>query len=198
MRQLVSNLSFNSDVELKVLNEIWALDHIFTNHLLSQITLLSKYRVGAKLTKRYDRAQSPAQRLAPHPAPTEETRGLLDETLSTIQSKQIEERIEELLIQLERLSIFTPRTKPGPRVNRASNSGHHPEILDEASNQASWRSWREALREVGVFHTCLRSPRRGGQRRGLAPCQPGAVLIVGGSAPPRPATGRRGVHLGRF
>ncbi len=62
MRELVGYLRFDTDKELLVLNEIWALDMIYTNHLLANQKLVFKQRDGAKVTKRYDRAATPYAR----------------------------------------------------------------------------------------------------------------------------------------
>ncbi len=56
VRTLVGYLRFDTDVELEVLNRIWDLDHRFTNLLCTQQKLISRERVGAKVTKRHDPA----------------------------------------------------------------------------------------------------------------------------------------------
>lgn len=43
---------------------------LFTNYLLAQQKLIEKHRHGAKVTKRYDRAQTPYQRFSAHTAVT--------------------------------------------------------------------------------------------------------------------------------
>ena len=54
VRQLVGDLRFDTDQELKVLNEIWQLDQRFTNHLLAQSKLIDRHREGSKIVKRHD------------------------------------------------------------------------------------------------------------------------------------------------
>jgi len=70
VRELVGYLRFDTDKELLVLNEIWALKMIYTNHLLANQKLVFNQRDGAKVTKRYDRAQTPYQRFSAHTAVT--------------------------------------------------------------------------------------------------------------------------------
>jgi hypothetical protein len=62
VRELVGYLRFDTDKELSVLNEIWALDMGYTNYLLAQQKLVFKQRDGSKVTKRYDRATTPLAR----------------------------------------------------------------------------------------------------------------------------------------
>lgn len=61
VRSLVGYLRFDTPAELAVLNEIWDLDHGFTNLVLTQQKLISRERVGAKVIKRHDAAQTPHQ-----------------------------------------------------------------------------------------------------------------------------------------
>jgi hypothetical protein len=55
-------LRFDTAKELSVLNEIWALDMIYTNHLLANHRLVFKQLDGAKAIKCYDRAPTPYAR----------------------------------------------------------------------------------------------------------------------------------------
>jgi Integrase core domain len=62
VRSLVGYLRFDTEEELELLNEIWELDRLFTNLLCAQQKLISRQRVGAKVIKRHDRAQTPFER----------------------------------------------------------------------------------------------------------------------------------------
>jgi hypothetical protein len=74
VRQLVGYLRFDTVHELELLNRIWSLDGTFTNYLLAQQKLVMKQRHGAKVTKRYDRAQTPFTQALAHPEVTDVTR----------------------------------------------------------------------------------------------------------------------------
>ena len=50
-----------------MLNRIWPTLSPLINLFTPQQKLIAKTRVGAKVTKRYDRARSPYQRLLDHP-----------------------------------------------------------------------------------------------------------------------------------
>lgn len=62
VRSLVGYLRYDTPAELRLLNEIWELDHPFTNLACVQQKLISRERVGAKVIKRHDAAQTPHQR----------------------------------------------------------------------------------------------------------------------------------------
>ena len=57
VRQLVGYLRYDTPGELDLLNKIWTLQSLIGNHFYPQQKLISKIRHGAKITKRYDRAQ---------------------------------------------------------------------------------------------------------------------------------------------
>ena len=59
VRKLVGYLRFDTEKELLVLNEIWALDMGYTNYLLAQQKLVFKQRTGSRVTKCYARAATP-------------------------------------------------------------------------------------------------------------------------------------------
>ena len=139
VRQLVGYLRFDTDKELKVLNEIWKLDQVFTNHLLAQSKLLERRREGSKVTKRHDRPMTPAERVASHVSTSESTKRQLEATTTTIAPKALGDEIATLLIRLERLSAYKPKTKPPMNVNRSFNSKPDPEVFGEAMNQRSRR-----------------------------------------------------------
>ena len=54
VRQVVGYHRYDSAGELELLNQIWALQTLLTNHFGPQQKLLSKTRNGAKMTKSYD------------------------------------------------------------------------------------------------------------------------------------------------
>ena len=138
VRQLVGYLRFDTTPELELLNRIWALDGLFTNYLLAQQKLVEKHRHGAKVTKRYDRAQTPYTRALAHDGVGEASRTTMDATFAGVHMTSIHDQIQSLTAELERIAL-TKGLAPIRRVNRAFNQPSHPEVLDEAMNQASRR-----------------------------------------------------------
>ncbi len=138
VRQLVGYLRFDTDAELSVLNELWSLDGLFTNYLLAQQKLLEKHRHGAKVTKRHDRAQTPFERASAHGGVAEIARASMAATFATIHLCSLSDQIDTLTARLEHLALTKSVAAPR-RVNKSFNRSLHPEVLDEAMNQASRR-----------------------------------------------------------
>ena len=140
VRELVGYLRFDTDAELEVLNQIWELDRRFTNYLLANQKLVSKQRDGAKVIKRYDRAQTPFERALAAGVLDDEGRRRLTEAMDAVRPGELSRAIAELTTRLERLALRKVPAPVKPRVNRDFNASHHPELLGEATTQPSRRS----------------------------------------------------------
>ena len=138
VRQLVGYLRFDTAAELDVLNELWALDGLFTNYLLSQQKLIEKHRHGAKVTKRHDRAQTPFERANAHEGVSELARASMAQTFADIHLCALSDQIETLTARLEQLAL-TKSLAPKRRVHKAFNDSPYPEVFDEAMIQSSRR-----------------------------------------------------------
>jgi Integrase core domain len=66
-RRTVGYWRYDTPGEVALLNRIWAALSPVINLFLPQQKLLTKTRIGAKVSKRYDIAQTPYQRLLSHP-----------------------------------------------------------------------------------------------------------------------------------
>ncbi len=111
---------------------------MFTNYLLAQQKLVDKRRDGAKVTKRYDRAQTPYERAMTHREVTELERARMNQVFTQLHMAALSDEIERLLTQLEAFAL-NKRVAPTRRVNRSFTQPRQPEVLDEATNQASRR-----------------------------------------------------------
>ena len=120
------------------MNRIWSLDAVFTNYLLAQQKLVEKHRHGAKVTKRYDRAQTPYARALGHDGVDEASPSTMETTFVSIRMALVYDQIPSLTAELEHVAL-TKGLAPIRRVNRAFNRPSNPEVLDEAMNQASRR-----------------------------------------------------------
>jgi hypothetical protein len=100
--------------------------------------IIDRHRRGAKVTKRYDRAQAPYERALTHDGVGEASRGAMETTFAGVRMASIYDQIQSLTAELEHIAL-TKGLAPIRRVNRAFNPPSHPEVLDEAMNQASRR-----------------------------------------------------------
>jgi hypothetical protein len=137
VRELVGYLRFDTDKELSILNEIWALDMGYTNYLLAQQKLVFKQRTGSKVTKRHDRAKTPFARTLAYKGTADADRDRLNETMAAIAPGGLYRQIGALTKQLENLALSKAAAPIKPQVNRSFNAREHPELLGEATNQGS-------------------------------------------------------------
>jgi len=63
IRRAVGYLRYDSEKELKVMNEMYNVLRVYTNFFLPSMKLIEKTRVGSKVTKRYDKPKTPYQRI---------------------------------------------------------------------------------------------------------------------------------------
>jgi hypothetical protein len=138
LRSLVGYLRYDTAAELKLLNEIWTLDQGFTNLLCTQQQLISRERVGAKVIKRHDAAQTPRDRALAAGVLTPARKAALTRALNQIHPGNLQRQIDTLAARLEHLAL-TKTTAPHRRINHAFNHRDHPEILGEATTHPSRR-----------------------------------------------------------
>ncbi len=91
------------------------------------------------MTKRYDKAQTPFARVLASSTPDQSSKARIRKKMRTIHPGDLFRQIASLTEQLEHLALTKAPAPVKPKVNRAFNEWHHPEVLDEAMNQASRR-----------------------------------------------------------
>jgi len=138
VRELVGYLRFDSPAELALLNRIWELDRDFSNLLLAQQKLLSRERVGAKVIKRHDAAQTPYERASGLDVLSAAQRGALTRRRNSLHPGQLQREIARLCAQLEQLAL-AKTAAPQRAVNRAFTKTDRPELLGEATTPRSRR-----------------------------------------------------------
>lgn len=136
VRELVGYLRFDTPTELALLNQIWDLDHRFTNLLCTQQKLLSRERVGAKVIKRHDTAQTPHRRALDSGVLSAAQKGRLTRARNQLHPGQLQRAIDRLCDQLDRFAL-AKAPAPHRKINRAFNTSQHPEVLHEATNHPS-------------------------------------------------------------
>ena len=128
-RRTVGYWRYDTPGEIALLNQIWPTLSVLINLFTPQQKLISKTRVGAKVSKRYDRAHTPYQRLladaATHPddpaldkIDAHQLANLLDTSNPAELRRQVGQRCATLLERVRRKSV-TRRAK----ANRAYVSG---------------------------------------------------------------------------
>ena len=138
VRELVGYLRFDTAAELALLHRIFDLDSRFTNLLLAQQKLVSRERVGAKVIKRHDAAQTPYERVLASGVLSPAKRAALTRSRNGLHPGELQREIARLCGQLERLAL-AKTAAPQRTVNRAFTKTDRPELLGEATTQRSRR-----------------------------------------------------------
>src|SRR4051794_7163345 len=113
VRQLVGYLRYDTPGELALLNKIWALQSLLGNHFYPQQKLISKVRDGAKITKKYDRAQTRYARALAHPTVKPLPRRRLTAQHASFNPAAAQTQIQALSADL--LTLTTAKNQPTPK-----------------------------------------------------------------------------------
>jgi hypothetical protein len=126
VRELVGYLRYDSGTELELLNRIYELDRTYTNLVLTQQKLVFKERVGAKVTKRHDAAQSPYERLVGAGVLSPARKAALTRQRNGLKPAALQRQIRALCQELQTLAL-TKAPAPYRPVNRAFNQRRQAE-----------------------------------------------------------------------
>lgn len=129
VRQVVGYHRYDTAGELELLNKIWSLQRLLTNHFAPQQKLVSKIRTGAKITKTYDTPKTPFRRVL-------DDQGTVRKAVKTRLAREneplnpaaIQRQIQALTAQL--LTLTT--SKKGPATKPTSRA-----FSNESTNQAT-------------------------------------------------------------
>jgi hypothetical protein len=122
VRQTVGYHRYDTTAELELLNRIWALQRLLTNHFLPQQKLIKKVRVGAKISKKYDQPATPVQRvLADKGTVTPDVKRRLKRQNKPLNPAAIQRQIQALCAQLLILTTAKHSATPQPAIRAKSN-----------------------------------------------------------------------------
>jgi hypothetical protein len=113
VRRAVGYLRYDTEEELRILNELYRSLRLYTNFFQPTMKLIEKTRIGSKVTKKYDKAQTPYRRvLACHDVAAENKRAL-KKLYATLNPAQLKRQITRLQQKLYRLNTQkrSPKTK---------------------------------------------------------------------------------------
>jgi hypothetical protein len=119
VRQNVGYGRYDTSAELEVLNELYAHLRLYVNFFQPQMKLVSKTRRGAKLTKRFDQARTPYQRVLASPHVSAEIKAALTRTYLELNPAELKRRIADCQTRLLQIN----RTKPD-RSKEVRRPGH--------------------------------------------------------------------------
>jgi hypothetical protein len=100
VRKMIGYDRFDTFDQLDIIKRIHNLLALYQNYFQPSQKLVSKTRIGAKVTKRYDTAQTPSQRILSNSDMPEHTKCLLRDTFRELNPLQLIRAIQELISEL--------------------------------------------------------------------------------------------------
>lgn len=122
VRQTVGYHRYDTAAELELLNQIWALQRLLTNHFGPQQKLVKKIRTGAKITKKYDLPATPYQRVLADTGTVKKTvKTRLAKENKPLNPAAIQRQIQHLASELLTLTTAKQGPKNQPSLRALSN-----------------------------------------------------------------------------
>ena len=95
-RKTVGYFRYDTEEELKILNQIYAHLRLYTNYFQPSMRLVSKTRNGAKVSKKYDMPRTPYRRLMESPAIGRKNKTAMKAEYETLNPVQLKRKIIKL------------------------------------------------------------------------------------------------------
>lgn len=100
VRKVVGYLRYDTEEELGLLNELYRNLRLYTNFFQPTMKLTQKTRIGSKVTKKYDVARTPYQRVLDSSSITKADKDRLNRQYATLNPVILKRRITQLQDQL--------------------------------------------------------------------------------------------------
>jgi len=117
VRRAVGYQRFDTDEQLRLLNELYEVLDLYNNFFQPSMKLKSKERHGARVKKQYDAARTPYQRLLDSNYLSEESKAQLRARYRLLNPAQLKRQIEKLQQKLLATAVSTTRTRQRQRAN---------------------------------------------------------------------------------
>jgi hypothetical protein len=118
VRRAVGYQRFDTEEQLRLLNELYEVLDLYTNFFQPSMKLKSKERHGARVKKKYDEARTPYQRLLDSNYIAEESKEQLRERYRLLNPAQLKRQIEKLQQQLLATAVSTSSTRKRESAKR--------------------------------------------------------------------------------
>jgi hypothetical protein len=118
VRRAVGYQRFDTDTQLRLLNQLYESLDLYTNFFQPSMKLKSKERHGARVTKKYHEARTPYQRLLDSSFIKVETKQQLRARYRTLNPAQLKRQIEALQRKLLATAVSTTLTRKRQSAKR--------------------------------------------------------------------------------
>jgi len=116
VRRAVGYLRYDTEEERLTLNELYRYLRLYTNFFQPTMKLIERTRIGSKVTKKYDKAQTPYKRVLICFDVSEKDKQTLKKIYATLNPAQLKRQITKLQDRLLKLNL----QKRGPRKKAAA------------------------------------------------------------------------------
>jgi hypothetical protein len=116
VRRAVGYLRYDTEEELLRLNELYRYLRLYTNFFQPTMKLIERIRTGSKVSKKYDKAQTPYKRVLACLDVSEKDKQPLKKLYATLNPAQLKRQITRLQDRLLKLNL----QKRGPRKKAAA------------------------------------------------------------------------------
>jgi hypothetical protein len=121
VRRAVGYQRFDSDEQLRLLDELYEVLDLYTNFFQPSMKLQSKERHGARVKKKYDAARTPYQRLLDSTYISEKIKEQLRECYRLLNPAQLKRQIEKLQQKLLASAVSITSTRKRQRGKRRAS-----------------------------------------------------------------------------
>ena len=109
VRKMVGYGRFDTFEQLDILRRIYGLMALYQNYFQPSRKLIKKQRIGARVSKTYDQAQTPAQRFLSRKDVSPDTKRMLNQTFRDLNPAQLLRTINDLIHELyQTLARYDP------------------------------------------------------------------------------------------
>ena len=118
VRRAVGYQRYDTELQLRLLNELYATLRLYSNFFQPTMKLRAKERVGSKVTKRYDGAQTPYQRVLASPRVSKATKQRLRQQYETLNPAALKRKLMRIQDQLLKSTASSKPLAVRPRQCR--------------------------------------------------------------------------------
>lgn len=111
VRRFAGYLRYNTEEELKLLNELYSYLRLYTNFFQPVMKLTEKTRIGSRVIKRYDTPRSPYKRVLESPHVSEESKEKLRKQYDRLNPAGLKRQITKIQNKLLRLGSLKERLR---------------------------------------------------------------------------------------
>ena len=96
VRRAVGYQRYDTEEELAILNELYGHLRFYTNYFQPVMKLVEKTRIGSRVVKRHDKAQTPYQRVLQSPLIPEENKSRMQKLYAKLNPAELKRKITKL------------------------------------------------------------------------------------------------------